>query len=71
MSEIICYNDGDHDGPAFDRRCPQCRRFLAFPSEMRWRENINGSCEFQPVRCPRCGEVKPDHIGWASDFSAP
>jgi hypothetical protein len=65
---LIVYGDGDEDGPAFERLCPKCARFIKFPETMKWREKFNGGCEFPDVTCSRCGPVQPVHIGWASDF---
>lgn len=56
------------DGPVFERVCPKCRRFLAFPKEMCWREDFTGRCQFPAVACPKCGLVEPSHIGWAGDY---
>jgi hypothetical protein len=56
------------DGPAFERLCPQCGRFLKMPKEFHWRERFDGICEFQKVECSKCGEIEPNHVGWAGDF---
>lgn len=63
---IICYGD---DGPAFERLCPKCGRFLKFPAEINWKQTFDEICTFQTIDCSRCGPVEPEHIGWAGDFS--
>lgn len=65
---IIVYGGGDKEGPAFERCCPQCGRFLKFPQRMLWHENAEGMCKFHPVTCSRCGDVEPEHVGWSGDF---
>jgi hypothetical protein len=65
---IIYYGD---DGPAFARVCPKCRRFIAFPKEMRWKVRFDDAVfDFTPVECKRCGPINSAklHIGWAGDF---
>lgn len=62
---IICYGD---DGPAFERRCPSCGRFMRFPKEIRWKEDASGICSFKKIECSKCGPVKPNHVGWTGDF---
>jgi hypothetical protein len=58
----------ENDGPVFTRACPSCGRFMKFPDRMKWSEDLTGLCKFEEVTCSRCGSVKPNHIGWASDF---
>jgi uncharacterized Zn finger protein len=55
-------------GPAFERLCPSCGRFLKFPKRIRYRERFDEMCEFQKIKCSKCGPVEPTHIGWGSDF---
>ena len=62
---IIAYGK---DGPAFERLCPRCSRFMKFPKEMEWHENGLGECRFPKIECSKCGPVDPSHIGWAGDF---
>jgi len=63
---LICYGE---DGPAFERLCPQCARFLKFPETMTWKENWSGMCRFPKIRCSKCGPIEPAHVGWTKDFS--
>lgn len=65
---LIVYGNPENEGPAFERICPQCSRFLKFPKTMLWHESADGRCKFQNVTCSRCGEVEPKHIGWRGDF---
>ena len=62
---IIAYGK---DGPAFERLCPNCARFLKFPKTINYRERWDGICEFKKIRCSRCGPVEAVHVGWADDF---
>jgi hypothetical protein len=62
---LICYGE---DGPAFDRRCPKCARFMKFPASMKWKQRPDDMCEFPKLECSRCGPVQPNHIGWGGDF---
>jgi hypothetical protein len=62
---LICYGD---DGPCFVRQCPNCCRFLKFPTTIKWKESLDGLCEFQAIDCSKCGPVKPAHVGWTGDF---
>lgn len=62
---IIAYGD---DGPAFERLCPKCGRFIKFPNRIFWKESFDGICTFKKIRCSRCGLIEPEHIGWAGDF---
>lgn len=62
---LICYGT---DGPAFERLCPKCARFLKFPDAIRWKETADGVCKFQTLECSKCGPVEPSHVGWTGDF---
>jgi hypothetical protein len=68
-AQIVCYGDGDQDGPAFERNCPLCGRFLKFPDRMIWHTSLDDMCKFHPVDCKHCGPVEPKHVGWAGDFA--
>jgi len=65
---LIVYGNADKEGPAFERTCPQCQRFVKFPKRMLWHEDWDGMCKFPNVTCSRCGEVEPKHVGWSGDF---
>lgn len=56
------------NGPAFERLCPSCGRFMKFPKTVKWSEDMYGICEFKKVKCSKCGPVEPNHVGWGSDF---
>ena len=56
------------DGPVFERLCPKCARFMKFPKKIKWKENWDGICKFQELKCSRCGPIEPTHIGWVGDF---
>ena len=62
---LVCYAN---DGPAFERLCPNCGRFMKFPPHMNWKETWEGRCLFPKVVCSKCGEVEPVHVGWEGDF---
>ena len=65
---IICYGE---DGPAFERVCPKCRLFIAFPKIMEYKIRFDDMAfDFTPVSCKRCGPIDTAqlHIGWAGDF---
>lgn len=57
-----------NDGPAFERLCPKCGRFLKMPEAIKWKEDWSGMCEFQKIDCSKCGPIEPNHVGWAGDF---
>lgn len=64
----VSYGD---DGPVFERVCPKCRRFIAFPKEMWWgRRYEDMGIDFAPTECKRCGPIDTEqlHVGWAGDF---
>lgn len=42
------------DGPAFERSCPNCGRFLKMPETGKWRERWDGICEFEKINCSKC-----------------
>lgn len=62
---ICCYAN---DGPAFERLCPKCGRFLKMPETIAWRESSDGICTFDPIECSKCGPVQANHVGWSGDF---
>jgi hypothetical protein len=65
--QFVVYGE---DGPVFERVCPKCRRFAAFPKIMRWKINSDDSAsDFTKVECKRCGPFDPEHIGWAGDYA--
>lgn len=70
MSEapLIVYGSAESEGPAFERLCPKCSRFMKFPKSFKWKEDWNGICEFETVECSRCGPVEPTMVGWSGDF---
>jgi hypothetical protein len=56
-------------GPAFERLCPKCGRFMKFPDTLEYRQNwLSELCEFPKLDCSKCGPVQPVHVGWAGDF---
>jgi len=56
------------DGPAFERLCPSCGRFLKMPDIAKWKEDWNGMCKFEKIDCSKCGPVEPNHVGWDGDY---
>lgn len=56
------------NGPAFERLCQKCARFMKFPKRIKWKENFSGMCKFSKIRCSKCGPVEPNHVGWDGDF---
>lgn len=56
------------DGPAFERACPKCGRFMKWPSTYRYRIQLDEAPVLSPVKCSKCGLVEPTHVGWDGDF---
>jgi ribosomal protein S27AE len=59
---IVCYG---YDGPAYERVCPKCGRFVKAAPEVF--VNDERACDMM-TECARCGPINISNIGWGSDF---